>query len=206
MGRWEIAWPVPENDLPQLIDRWLGRYGLLCRESLSVETGPVSWNEVYESLKLREYAGKVVRGYFIQGISGMQFMLPEAYQKLGAPAGMRVINACDPAQAYGKVIPHGASVLPFANVPGTVLVTDGGMPSVILGRFGERVTFTGTAARVTQAIELFKAAFLERRVWPDQRRVVVKHWPEDADQREILQTALAAAGFKNVVQDMVLRR
>ncbi len=206
MGRWEIAWPVPENDLQQLINRWLGRYGLLCRESFSMEPGSVSWNEVYECLKLREYAGKVVRGYFIQGISGIQFMLPEAYQRLGSPAGMQVINACDPAQAFGKVLSHSASALPFANLPGTVIVTDSGMPSVVFERYGERVTFAGSSAQVTQAIQLFKAAFVEKRVWPDQRRVVVKYWPEDAGERETLQAALAAAGFENVVQDMVLRR
>jgi ATP-dependent Lhr-like helicase len=206
MGRWEIAWPVPERDLQQLLDRWLNRYGLLCRESLSTEAGSASWNEVYEALKVREYAGKVVRGYFVQGISGMQFMLPEAYQRLGSSPGMQVINACDPAQAYGRIIPHSASALPFTNVPGTVVVTFAGMPCVVFERFGEKVTFAGTAAQVTQAIQLFKVAFVEKRVWPGRRRVVVKYWPEDADEREILQTALAASGFRNVVQDMVLRR
>lgn len=206
MGRWEIAWPIPDSDLPRLIDRWFLRYGLLTRDSLSMEKTPVSWNDTYNALKLREYAGNVLRGYFISGISGIQFMLPDACHKLGLPVGLQVINACDPAQVYGKLIPHSESPLPFINLPGTVIVMDSGKPVIVLERFGEKISFTCGTMELTNALQAFKNSFIKKQVWPDRKKVVVKYWPEDDMERERLQKALYDTGFRNDVMKMVLWR
>lgn len=206
MGRWEIAWPVKESDSPKLLDRWLSRYGLLSREILSLEESNASWNTVYEALKLREYAGDILRGYFFRGISGIQFMLPEAWQKLDSSSGMQVINACDPAQVYGKIIPHSESTLAFTNIPGTVLVMDAGKPVLVFERFGESVSFDGGLDLVSKAAQAFREAFDKKRVWPDRKKIIIKYWPEDASQRELLQSALSSAGFKNEIMKMILYR
>ncbi len=195
MGRWELAWPVVEDDLQKLIDRWFNRYGLLSRDTLSMERTAFSWNEIYEALKQREYGGAILRGYFIQGISGIQFMLPKAYQSLEASGGLQVINACDPAQVYGKILPHSESLLPFTNIPGTVIVSKAGKPIMVLERFGERIQLSGSPEEVTEAAQAFKKAFTEKRIWPDRKKVVVKQWPEDTAERDTLKVALKAAGF-----------
>ena len=83
MGRWEIAGFSPVYDLPCQVGLWLQRYGLVCKEILVLEQSRFTWQEVYERLKMMEYTQDVLRGYFIEGISGIQFMLPEAAKKLG---------------------------------------------------------------------------------------------------------------------------
>ncbi len=206
MGRWEVAWSVVENDLQKLIDRWFNRYGLLSRDTLSMEKTSFSWNEVYEALKIREYAGDILRGYFIQGISGIQFMLPKAYHSLEAPASVQVINACDPSQAYGKLLPRSESLLPFTNIPGTVIVAKSGKPIMVLERFGERILSSGSAEEMTEAAQAFKKAFTEKRIWPERKKVLVKYWPDDSEERDILKTALKEAGFKDELLKMILWR
>lgn len=214
MGRWEIAWPVIEADLQKHMNRWLLRYGLLSKEVFSLEEFSASWNNVYEALKLREYAGDILRGYFFKGISGIQFMLPEAWQelnnpawqKLDSPEGMQVINACDPAQVYGKILPHSESEHNFTNVPGTVIVMNSGKPIVVLERFGESISFDGDLDLLSKACQSFTEAFNKKRVWPDRKKINVKYWPEEKDRRELLQTALASAGFKSEIMKMLLYR
>ena len=206
MGRWEFAWPIPEDDIKGLIDRCFCRYGLLCKETLSDEEASISWTDVYEALKLREFAGDILRGYFLQGISGIQFMLPDAYSKLSLSTGMQVLNACDPAQIYGKIIPHSESSLTFINISGTVVVLNSGKPVVVFERFGEKISFTGETPEVADAVLAFKQAFVAKQVWREKKKVVVKYWPEDEMQKEILRSALKAAGFQNEIMNMVLWR
>jgi ATP-dependent Lhr-like helicase len=206
MGRWEIAWQVKDDDIQKHIDRWLARYGLLSREVFSFEESSVSWNDVYEALKLREYSGSLLRGYFLKGISGIQFMLPEAWQKLEGQSGMQVINACDPSQVYGKILPHSESTIDFTNIPGSVVIMDSGKPVLVLERYGENISFSGNLTQVSNAAQAFKEAFDKKRIWPDRKKVIVKYWPEDKDLRELLQSALSSAGFKSEIMKMILYR
>lgn len=206
MGRWEIAWPLPAEDLQRCIDRWFLRYGLLTGDTLSMEKTQICWNDVYNALKLREYAGEVLRGYFISRISGIQFMLPEASRNLGSHTGIQVINACDPAQPYGRIIPHSESTLSFMNLPGTALVMASGIPIVVLERFGEKISFNCGQAELESALQAFRDCFVKKQVWPDRKKVAVRFWPEDGNERESLQKALYSVGFRNDVMKMVLWR
>ncbi len=206
MGRWELAWPVKEDNLNQLIDRWLTRYGLLSRETLSLERSPFTWNEIYEALKNREYAGNILRGYFIEGLSGAQFMAPEAYRRLELTEDYQVINGCDPAQVYGKIVARNEELLTFVNIPGTVIVLHRGKPQVIVDKFGERILFSGEAHELTGALKAFTEAFKAKRIWPDRKKVAVKYWPLDETQRELLMNALSDVGFKKDILRMVLWR
>ena len=112
---------------------------------------------------------------------------------------MQVINACDPAQAYGKIIPHSESSLPFINLPGTVIVMNSGKPAVVLERFGEKISFKCSTIELESALQAFRNSFLKKQVWPDRKKVAVKYWPEDDQERESLQKALYAVGFRNDV-------
>lgn len=206
MGRWEIAWPVEDNNLSAFIDGLFNRYGLLAREALALEKSPFTWTEAYEALKVREYAGHVLRGYFIEGLSGIQFMSPEAYQQLNLTAQYQVLNACDPAQVYGKILGRNEALPPFVNIPGTALVLVRGEPRVVIDRFGERILFDCEAHELQDAIKAFAEAFMAKRIWPQRKKIAVKYWPEDNTQRQQLTEALTMAGFKPDVLKMVLWR
>jgi ATP-dependent Lhr-like helicase len=206
MGRWEAAVPVLQGDAEAIAGRLLRRYGLVSKEVLEASREDIPWSEVYEALKQRENLGTALRGYFVEGVSGIQFMLPEAYRRLGGAATMTVLSACDPAQAYGRVVPHSSSDMDFTNVPATAVVLDGGVPSAVLERYGERVSVVDDEKAAMRAVLAFKEAFLAGRVWPGRRRVNVKEWPEERERELVLKAKLAEAGFEMTVQGMALRK
>ncbi|MCU0734199.1 MAG: hypothetical protein MUF20_01580, partial [Methylotetracoccus sp.] len=96
----------------------LERYGLVSREAVQAEDWPGGYGPVYKVLKTMEEAGKVRRGYFIEGLGGTQFGYGGAIDRLRgckpgdapvdediAPADLRVLAAADPANAYGSLLP-----------------------------------------------------------------------------------------------------
>ena len=68
----------------QLLLRW----GIVTRMSLEREEGSWGWGPVYRQLQRLEMRGEVRRGYFVRGLPGVQFALPEAVEALRA-AGAR---------------------------------------------------------------------------------------------------------------------
>jgi len=89
----------------------LERHGLVSREAASLEALPGGFSAVYPVLRAMEDAGKVRRGYFVEGIGGAQFAFPGAVDRL---RGLRVparepqvtlMSAVDPANPYGWILP-----------------------------------------------------------------------------------------------------
>jgi ATP-dependent Lhr-like helicase len=78
---------------------------------------PGGFGPLYRVLRSMEEAGRVRRGYFVEGLSGAQFALPGAVDRLRAlrpdpdaiaparPAEVRVLAAVDPANPYGALVP-----------------------------------------------------------------------------------------------------
>lgn len=56
----------------------LRRYGVLVKEFYRREEGLLPWYNIFQALKKMEWSGEIRRGYFIEGLSGIQFALPEA--------------------------------------------------------------------------------------------------------------------------------
>ncbi len=81
----------------------LARYGVVMREHLERESG-FDWASLYPVFQRMELRGEVRRGYFVAGLSGVQFALPEAVEGLRTDDGddaLTVVNACDPALLPG---------------------------------------------------------------------------------------------------------
>ena len=210
MGRWERVYPVqPEQPLPSL-ERWFSRWGMACREIADLEVSP-SWSEAYELLKSMEFAGKAHRGLFYEELSGIQF-LPGAtapYQLSESTPLWHVLAACDPALAYGRIVPHAASKLDFSRVPGTVVVMRNGVPLLVLDRSGTgfRTLLAGDA--LEQALTCLIRAFQEKHIWPSEHLLCVKTDTVAVDtvpDSKTLREALEHAGFETEPSRMVLRR
>ncbi len=97
------------RDLAMLL---LARNGILSREMLALESIAASWTELSFALRRLEYAGSIRRGWFVRSLSGEQYALPEAVEMLRSaralnPARERPIalNAADPANPYGALVP-----------------------------------------------------------------------------------------------------
>src|SRR5439155_18080503 len=84
-GRWSLLpWARPDTETQAvfLAEVLLNRYGIVGRELALLDELMPSWRVLYEVLSRLELAGKVRRGYFVEGMSGAQFALPEAARML----------------------------------------------------------------------------------------------------------------------------
>ena len=98
----------------QLLLRW----GVVTKACLERESAEFEWGRLYPVLVRLEARGEVRRGYFVEGLPGIQFAAPEAVDRLraanrrrveaiesaerGDPAAeVVVLSAADPAQLFG---------------------------------------------------------------------------------------------------------
>ena len=100
-----------EKTIELLARTLLRRYGVVFRKLLERETFDVTWYELGRSLRRLEARGEIRGGYFISGISGEQFALPEAVgllrsvRKRPATRELIVISGADPLNLAGIVTP-----------------------------------------------------------------------------------------------------
>ena len=90
--------------------------------------------------------GEVRRGYFVQGLAGAQFALPEALEDLRSAAAGRdeallVISAADPANMLSLeyTLESVAAWLRFARAPSTHVVLQSGRPVLVAEDHGARI-------------------------------------------------------------------
>ncbi len=120
-GRWflidSFAVMGKEVDETQRAERQarllLQRHGVVVKDWHRRENGLLPWPRLFQVLKRLEWQGEIRRGYFVEGLSGIQFALPEAVEMLAqlqsekkkviaAPA---LISTADPALPFGDAVP-----------------------------------------------------------------------------------------------------
>ena len=185
----------------------LARHGVVTHASLDDEFGAWRWPLLYAELQRLEMRGEVRRGFFVQGMAGVQFALPDVVEQLRGLAAtpepveadqpLVVLNACDPANLYGAAREDGpqsaaGEPLTFARIPSTWLVLDRGLPVLLVEDGGARLTTmagTGdTLQRRAVAAWLAHAATFEH-------RVQVLAWNGAPVLQSSAQSLLEAAGF-----------
>lgn len=86
----------------------LNRYGIVVKEWYRHETGLLPWIHIFNALKKLEWQGEIYRGYFIKGLSGLQFALPDALHKLETVNNETsfdvLLSTIDPALPFGKAV------------------------------------------------------------------------------------------------------
>jgi ATP-dependent Lhr-like helicase len=212
------AMPVVER-IAQQTRQLLARYGIVTHESLSNEIGAWDWSLIYQQLQRLEMRGEVRRGYFVQGLSGAQFALPDVVERLRAirdsaseDAELVVMNACDPANLYGPirdtVLEEGprtaqSEPLAFARIPSTWLVQYRGLPALIAGNSGANLTIPqgvdeGLIQRALEALLDHLARF--------EYRVTVETWNGEPVLESSGRPLLEAVGFYRTYPAMVWER
>lgn len=204
-GRWDIVRPVAGKDRDALLEQYLRDAVILSRETFArlSERDNWSWREALDTLGLWEYTGRVRRGYFIEGMSGAQFIRSEDYEGVTAAlagGGDELIwlNALDPAQVWGKVVKP-PKEREFMNLPGTAVALRSGLPAAVLERQGKVLRiFEEDPEKIRELLSLFVKEFQERRLFSEQKRLIVKEYPEG------LGPLLEQAGFSKEMRDYVL--
>ena len=147
---------VPESRAAALAEQLLERYGVVTRDAVLSESVPGGFSGLYPVFSAMEDAGRVRRGYFIEGLGGSQFALPGAVDRLRASrdAGRLVLAASDPANPYGAALawpPHSTG-RPSRRSGAAVVLVNGS-----LGAFVERggrtvLTFGDTLEQVADGL------------------------------------------------------
>ena len=96
----------------------LRRYGVIFRRLLDRESFPVTWYDLGRIYRRWEARGEIRGGYFVAGVSGEQFALPEAIgllraiRKSSASRELITLSAADPLNLQGVLTP-GARIPAF---------------------------------------------------------------------------------------------
>ncbi|MGH8906877.1 MAG: Lhr family helicase [Egibacteraceae bacterium] len=154
-GRWSLVADLLEPAVPPtqraaaLAAQLLDRHGVLVRDAVVTEEVAGGFASVYPVLKAMEEAGRVRRGYFIEGLGGAQFALPGAVDRLraarGEAEGAVVLAVTDPANPFGAALPwpDSASAHRPRRGAGARVVLAGGGLAAYLERGGHSLlTFT----------------------------------------------------------------
>jgi ATP-dependent Lhr-like helicase len=220
-GRWAavhrfgvLGKPLPGEEIASRQARQLlARYGVVTRDSLAGEEGAWDWSRIYETLQRLEMRGEVRRGYFVHGLPGVQFALPEVVERLRALRGdddetLVVMNACDPANLYGPAQEGGpltaaGEPLAFSRIPSTWLVQQRGLPVLLAEDTASRIT---TAQGAGDAVVQAALHALVQHLATFERRLTVHTWNGAPVLESPGQLLLEAAGFYREYPGMAWER
>ncbi|MDE6219566.1 MAG: DEAD/DEAH box helicase [Lachnospiraceae bacterium] len=211
-GRWDVVRPRKEQSEEQTIaaslEKGFDRCLILCRETAAA--CGIAWQDALSVLRIWEYTGQARRGYFVEGLSGAQFIRGKDYvsvtkrlcgDQLQSGKKLVWVNAADPAQCWGKVLSH-KDGRNFLNIPGNAVACYGGMPVAVMERQGNTLRVFGeellTETLLEECLQIFAQDYKKGRIFPGLKRIVVKNYPDFAGQ------ALTRAGFFREMQDYVL--
>ena len=225
-GRWTLVHrvsvmgkaPTPTEQIAQQARQLLARWGVVTYETLANEQGSWAWGLLYPEFQRLELRGEVRRGYFVEGLPGIQFALPEVVEQLRAHGNtddtlsldetLVLLNASDPANLYGPTLPHGplrfdGTPLTFTRIPSTWLVQLRGYPILV-------IEGNGTEISTSQGCD-DRLAHIALQQWLDhvrgfERRIVVERWNGkpilDSNGRHLLEQA----GFYREYPKMIWTR
>jgi ATP-dependent helicase Lhr and Lhr-like helicase len=237
-GRWSLVhrvgvWGREVSDNERALHQarqLLHRYGVVTSECLANEGGPWDWPLVVQHLTAMEMRGEVRRGYFVRGLPGVQFALPEAVERLrqddGEDAGgdppLVLLNACDPANLYGPAVaaaraevegeatltglPEESNPTVFARLPSNYIVLQRGVPILLYEHGGDRwKALPGVAeGALRRAARLcLDALTREGGLCSQPRRAVVKTWNGQPPVGSSIQSLLEGLGFRREPPAMV---
>jgi ATP-dependent Lhr-like helicase len=220
-GRWSLlSWGQPPTEALAVVQAnlLLQRYGVVARELALLDPWLLPWRVLYEVLSRLELAGEVRRGYFVEGLSGAQFALPEAatlLQELHVPASvaapMILLHSQDPANLYGSGAPFDIALLdggtrPLLRRGGNWLVVKAGRPVLLAEQQGRRLTALASSSReeIVAAVQCLPGILDHNRSSSVRHKLTVDEWNgkpvTGTEGRELLE----AAGFVRDYQGMTL--
>jgi ATP-dependent Lhr-like helicase len=209
--------------LERQLERAFSQATVLCKET-AAQLG-LSWPLALTKLRAWEYTGQARRGYFIEGMSGAQFIHETdfsgavlAFETLDSGAEAEAggtantetrentainsqapvywLAATDPLQPWGRLLAHSEGRA-FICVQGTAVALRGGLPVALLEKSGA-VLKIFDENNLHETMKEFRSAYIGKKIFPDKKRITVKQYPPGAE------VALATTGFVRVMMDYVV--
>ncbi len=215
VGRWALVYrssilgnPLNEDDRAMYQARQLlARHGIVSYASMEREDDTLDWAAISAVCQRLEMRGEVRRGYFIEGLPGIQYALPDAVESLRAAKDSEddsivLLNATDPANLFGGETSVGpmtaAGPLRFSHVPSTYVALWRGQPILVAENSAASLTTTTAAqnAPLQAAVEALVAHLTSPGgLCGSPRRISVSEWNGEPVLRSPGQQLLEAAGF-----------
>jgi ATP-dependent Lhr-like helicase len=205
-GRWSLVADLLQPKasdteyLHALANALLQRHGVLTREAVLAEGVPGGFATVYPVLRAMEEAGRIRRGYFIDGLGGSQFALPGAVDRLRAARepepSIVALAATDTANPYGATLEWPRDDARMARQAGAYVVLDSGQLRAYLER-GGRSLWTAGPVEVAHLQVLARTAVKSDRL----EILTVDGGPVKGSA---LEGALREAGFGSTPRGLVL--
>jgi len=208
-GRWSVvSSSAPSTErFHALALALLERHGVVTRESVLGEGVAGGFAAVYPVLRAMEEAGKIRRGYFVEGLGAAQFAMPGAVDRLRAeraPADgptVHVLAAADPANPYGAALawPKGRRL---QRVGGAYVILVDGEPALYVerGRKG-LITLPAFDAATTQALGALRRLAENA----TRRELVLDHVDGESALSSPVRPLLEQAGFVREYLGLTLR-
>ncbi|MFA6456308.1 MAG: helicase-related protein, partial [Bacteroidota bacterium] len=205
-GRWSLvhtksilgASVSDEEKIRHQAVQLLNRYGIVAREVAKREENLLPWSLLAMEFQRMEMRGEIRRGYFVEGLSGMQFAHPDAVRIIdeikARPAKNDppiVLNSCDPANPYGFGIDSSAFFDPsvrIARMPGNHIILHNGTPIGWIENFGARLFLQSVTDALRQG--LIQYIQLLRSSYPDRNEIIIEYCntlrPSESPAAELL--------------------
>jgi ATP-dependent Lhr-like helicase len=177
----------------------LARYGVVSRELALGD-----WATMRHTLLRMEYGGEVVRGYFVEGLSGEQYALEAALADLTAAPKRAdphvLVNVSDPANLWGRIFalsrPDGSRVS-APRIPSTWVVARHGRAILLAEGYGRDLTPLAGFETVDLpgAIRALQSALDRVPMLRPVRRLEVLTWEGRPVRETVAFDALVGAGF-----------
>ncbi|CAN5775725.1 ATP-dependent helicase [soil metagenome] len=218
-GRWSLVRDLVRGDLTstERAHAWaatmLDRHGVVARETAGVEAIGGGFAGIYRVLRSMEEAGRLRRGYFVEGLGGAQFTYPGVVDRLrrerdsASASGAVALASTDPANPYGWLLPWPALLDSDARTPkraaGAAVVLVNGEPALYIDRNGRRLrTF---AAASPEVLAMALPALRDVARGRPGRTLSLERIGDDPAIRSPLTPLLREAGFTQDYRAMRLR-
>lgn len=220
-GRWSLLpWAQPDAETEAFFQATLllERYGVVSRELALLSGTPTPWRILYEVLSRMEMAGEVRRGYFVEGLSGAQFALPDAaklLQEIALPsqtqAPVVLIHSLDPANLYGtgaafELTIADGELRTFQRRPGNWVALKAGRPIFLIEQHGKRLTALPHASvdDLRQATSRLPDLLKWSNAGDARHKLTVETWNDQAVTSTAGKELLEQAGFVRDYLSMTL--
>lgn len=196
-GRWEAVREKRQKTEEEILFSLFDRFIIVSKQTAC----GFNWPSLLACLRRMEYAGIVRRGYFVEGLSGAQFVRESDFASvsylLKSPSSEScVLSAIDPMQPYGKILPH-MEGRAFMRLSSTAVVFFSGIPIAAFEQNGETLRiFDQEYAR--EAVSAFVIAFKAGRIFINLKKITVKTYDKS------IRNVLSENGFLPDMMDMTL--
>jgi len=195
------------------------RHGILAREHHRREQGWLPWGQLFRELKRLEWRAEIRRGYFVEGLSGVQFATAEAVALLRRVANGEeqvtnepvMLSAVDPAVPYGGGVGFGLQTaggrpISFVRHYSNYLILQAGTPIVYVEGYGARLWPLGHLSEevLARGLRMLHRFLQLPPPLRPRRKVEVLTWDEEPAGRTAVADLLSSLGFEREGERMVL--